>query len=303
MADPLFDEALTLQTAGVSDTGAILAVALEDEKTEARVRHSHLLLTAGNEWRRVASLDFLCVRVTWEPSTRQWIALGETGAIVTVGDSPVVNTEWLSPNRQPGSFGLMRSLRLVDHTLYAVGMRRQVFAKRPGEGWSEVGSALKAKDAAGPVMGFESVDGFGDEVYAVGWEGEIALRGNDTWELLDAPTNRILTGVACASSGVVYACGQRGTLLVGRRSEWTNIEASGVSEDLWDLAWYKEHLYSASLRSVYILEQEKLVRVDMEDATTTSCYHLSVAGDFLCSVGAQAIGIFDGEEWRAIPLP
>jgi hypothetical protein len=87
-ADPLFDEMLVLHSGAISDSGQILVIAVEQEKTDARLDHAHLLLWNGNEWRRAASLDYPCVRACW--MIDRWIVLGATGALAIV--SPAGDT-------------------------------------------------------------------------------------------------------------------------------------------------------------------------------------------------------------------
>ena len=61
----------------------------------------------------------------------------------------------------------------------------------------------------GVPAGFEAIAGFGEEnIYAVGWRGEIWQRKDDGWIQRDSPANVILTGVCCTDDGYVYICGR-----------------------------------------------------------------------------------------------
>jgi hypothetical protein len=304
--DPILDKALRLQTGAVAPDGAVMVVALETAKQEARIRHAHLLLARNGDWLRVVSVDFMCVRVTWcDYPTPYWVVLGEQGSVVTVtyeGNSSVAR---IFPDGPQGTHGLMRSVRQIGRKVVAVGMRHQVYMRPIEKGsWTDVRGEMSKWPKLGPIAGFESVDGFVEsEIYAVGWEGEIALLENHTWSEVSAPTNLILTAIKCAPDESAYACGQRGLIVRGRGHTWSAIHHSENPEDYWDLAWYGGKLYVSSLSSVYTLENDELQRVDMGDAVTESCYHLSTAGAYLCSVGANAIGIFNGQTWQPVALP
>jgi hypothetical protein len=72
---------------------------------------------------------------------------------------------------------------------------------------------------------------------------------------------------------------------------------------LWDAHWHEGRLYVTSLRSLYTLDGPGLRRVDLGAIVATSFQHLSSAGRFLCSVGAFAVCLFDGNTWTAVDLP
>jgi hypothetical protein len=173
--------------------------------------------------------------VVWFSASRAWVVLGETGAVLTVSSEGSVSDDRLFPQARPGVRGLMRSLCAIGDSLYAAGMRRQVFAKRCDREWADVqGTLAQWRDDAGDVTGFESIGGQSeDAVYAVGWDGEIAALRAQQWQAVPSPTTLILTGVACAPDGAVFACGQRGTLVRAAPDGWKVLE-SAVAEDLWE---------------------------------------------------------------------
>jgi hypothetical protein len=300
-ADPLFDEMLTLHSGAIADNGLILVIALEQEKADLKLDHAHLLLWDGSEWRRVASLDYACVRARWIGD--RWVVLGATGGVAIVSANGDTIETRAYPEAAPGKRGLMRSLAWTGQELVAVGMRHQVFVSKDASTWTEQTQAMQSWPALGNVNGFEGATGSAWGVYAVGWEGEIALRNDSGWQRIHSPTNLILTAVADCGDHVI-AVGQRGSVLRGAGTEWTALELDNASADLWDVAHYAGRTYASSMYSLYSLEGNELSRVDMEDfEPLSSCYHLSVAGKLLCSVGPQAVGYFDGDRWFSVPMP
>lgn len=299
--DPLFEEMLVLQSGAIADTGQILVIALEQEKADAKLDHAHLLLWNGSQWRRVASLDYACVRACW--MVDRWIVLGATGGLAIVSSNGDTVQARVFPVAAPGQRGLMRSIAWTGTQLVAVGMRHQVFISSDATTWIEQTHSMQSWPALGHVSGFEGAAGSASGVYAVGWEGEIALRDDTGWHRIHSPTNLILTAVAPRDDDMI-AVGQRGLIVRGAGAEWQVIEHESTQADLWDVVHYAGRTYTSSLHALFVLEQDELRRVDMEDAVPmNSCYHLSVAGEFLCSVGPHAVGYYDGESWFSVPMP
>jgi hypothetical protein len=191
----------------------------------------------------------------------------------------------------------LRACAAIDGHAYACGMNREVFL-RAGEGkWT----AMHAPGADGDddIAGFEAIDGFGaDDLYAVGWEGEIWHWQSGAWTQGPSPVNVVLSGVCCAGDGNVYACGQSGTLLRGRGQDWDVLETDGLIDDFWDLRWFMGRLYVASMSALYELQGDVLVPVDFGPDAPDSCYKLTDAEGVLWSVGQQNICSFDGAAWR-----
>jgi hypothetical protein len=191
----------------------------------------------------------------------------------------------------------LRACAAIDGHAYACGMNREVF-RRAGEGkWT----AMHAPGADGDddIAGFEAIDGFGaDDLYAVGWEGEIWHWQSGAWTQGPSPVNVVLSGVCCAGDGNVYACGQSGTLLRGRGQDWDVLETDGLIDDFWDLRWFMGRLYVASMSALYELQGDVLVAVDFGPDAPDSCYKLTDAEGVLWSVGQQNICSFDGAAWR-----
>ena len=302
----LSELSLSLHSGAVATDGAILVIAVEEEKAEHKIEHAHLLVFDDRGWTHLTALDFSCVRATWRDGRDPcWIVLGVNGQIVTCTRQEATVRTSVFPRAAPGKMGMMCSLRVIGTQVYAVGMRRQVFsADETLSAWTNHSDTLAAWPALGEVDGFECVGGLdASRVIVAGWNGEIVVRTQGSWRRADSPTNFILYGVCVSESGEAWAVGQGGILLRGRGDAWEMVDHGAKKEDFWDIAWYRGRLYASTLRSVFSFDDGRATRVDMEEATTYSCYHLSVAGDYLCSVGPYAISLFDGQTWSPVKLP
>ena len=106
---------------------------------------------------------------------------------------------------------VLRNLGVVDGLPFACGMKRQVYN---GRGRTTGLRCTHQCLPAGQNAGFEAIAGFSsEEIYAVGWKGEIWEWNRAQSLKRESPTNLILTGVCCGDDGHVYVCGQHGTLL------------------------------------------------------------------------------------------
>lgn len=302
----LSELSLSLHSGAVASDGAVLVIAVEEEKAENKVDHSHLAVFDGKGWTHLMALDFSCVRVVWRDGKEPcWIVLGVNGQIVTCTRQEATVRASIFPRAAPGKMGMMTNLRVIGTRVYAVGMRRQVFsADETLAAWTNHTETLAVWPALGDVEGFEAIGGVEEsQVIVAGWNGEIVVGSLGAWRRVDSPTNFILYGVCIADSGEAWAVGQGGLLLRGKDDTWEMVDHGAKKEDFWDLAWYRGQLYASTLRSVFSFDDGLATRVDMEEATTYSCYHLSVAGDFLCSIGPYAISLFDGQTWSPVELP
>ena len=137
-----------------------------------------------------------------------------------------------------------RSLAVVEETIYAVGMGRIVLRRERLNLWTPIGPAPAT--AAEGVIGFEDMAGYAtDEMYAVGWQGEIWWRDNATWRQVDSPVSANLNAVYCGDDGVVYAVGDNGTMLRGRHETWAVVE-TGRDENLMDVCYFDNTVYVAT---------------------------------------------------------
>ncbi len=177
-------------------------------------------------------------------------------------------------------------------------MKRQVY-ERVDEGvWQDISAPFPA---SGEKVGFESLDGFSrNEIYAAGWLGEIWQFDGSRWQDRGSLTNKILTAVCCAPDGSVYIAGQKGVMIKGRHDQWEIIEWDDETDaDFWDLCWFQDKLYVATMSGLFTLEGNALVAVDFGDTPEPeSFYSLTTAEGVLWSVGENDVASFDGQTWQ-----
>ena len=234
----------------------------------------------------------LCVARLPKP---QMIALGAYGEVRVFGSQDDIQSHVV-----PGNV-MFREVRAIAGTAYACAMGREVYRRDDTDLWTAIHGDLPSRPGPDPVVGFESIHGFGpDDLYAVGWHGEIWHFDGRDWHAEVSPTNVILNRVYCAPDGFVYACGLRGTLLKGRHGQWSLVAADAYNLDYWDLEWFADRLWISSHQGLFTLEGDTLQPVQFDDDAPSTFFHLDAHDGILWTVGSDDIMQFDGQEWERI---
>jgi len=225
----------------------------------------------------------------------QMIALGAYGQVKVFGSEQDFEERVIPEDLE------FREVRTIDGMAYACAMDRKVYRREGARNWTPLHADMPARPAPDFVFGFESIHGFGhDDLYAVGWHGEIWHFDGQAWEQEASPTNLLLTRVYCAPDGNVYACGLGGTLLKGRKGQWTVLADNALDTDLWDLEWFDDRLWVSSLSMLCTLEADGLQPVIFDDDAPSTFGHLDARDGILWTVGSDDILQFDGHGWERI---
>jgi hypothetical protein len=257
------------------------------------VEHTSLIAIDGIDWADAIDTDWnsSAITIARKPKEKA-ILVGENGEIITYVAGESENEKTL-PN-----VILIRNAKTISGYVYACGMKRQVFKRVDENKWIDlsVTESFDAKDA----IGFEDINGFSEtEIYACGWLGEIYQYNGEKWTKQKSLTTLILTSICCAKDGFVYVAGQNGILIKGRNNDWEIIRLEiEFSTDIWDLCWFEDTLYVATMSNLLTLENNKLIPVDFGETKASSFYSLSSADGVLWSVGKEDVLSFDGKNWN-----
>ena len=192
----------------------------------------------------------------------------------------------------------LKGLAEISGYAYACGMKRQVFKRISDNTWMSMSAPVPEKRSG--VIGFEAISGFDEnDIYAVGWQGEIWKYNGLEWIQKVSPTNQILTSVACADDGMVYICGRKGMLIKGKDDQWEILSSNDNNDDFWDVHYFKGKVYVSSLSAIYEVVDDGLKMLRLEDVPGT-CMHLTSADGIMWSIGIQDLLSFDGEQWQRI---
>ena len=206
---------------GVVATPSVGFMALSDDSIDsAGIPHSQLVFWQQGSWGNNGQVDFTAISQTiCTHPARQVVVIGPYGEAFLAGSSDMHEEKVGVDEDSPTKRGMLRCVRGIGGKAYAAGMQRQVYRRDDRDLWTCIDHDMRPPH--GQVVGFESIDGFGeDEIYCVGWEGEIWRFDGRSWNQASSPTNLILTDVCCAGDENVYACGRVGMILVGRNDQW-----------------------------------------------------------------------------------
>jgi hypothetical protein len=181
-------------------------------------------------------------------------------------------------------------------------MGRSVLRRKNAGIWNEIGPGT-SQDDDGLVVGFEDIAGFSrDEIYAVGWRGEIWQLKKRAWRRLDSPVSANLNAVCCAVDGRVYIAGDDGTMLRGRDDLWEVLE-TGRTDNLMDVASQDGTIYVSTDFEILKLDNESLVAEDaFADAADLpgTCLHLLPGEGVLISMGPKDLFRLYGGVWERL---
>lgn len=240
---------------------------------------------------------------------------GNQGEILVVGLEGDI--EIIGPNQQfqqvldasdngPKGRGPIRALSRIHGKIFAVGMQRQVYrydlskSDQASERWVHFERGLTWSPLE--MSGFNDLAGYSkDELYAVGWHGELQYFDGSKWILIDSPTNVKLERVVAAPDGRVYAAGQRGVLLAGRGHEFKVIFQDVTNDSFWGLCWAFGQLWIASAHTLFNLSGDLLRVVDPGITSGMTYGSLAASEDRLWSLGRHhVISSQDGSNWQQV---
>jgi hypothetical protein len=258
---------------------------------EKGIDHVSLLGVDGGKW--VSSVNTI-----WN-STAIAAVKSPTEKVVLIGEDGDVST-YVGGDREDETISpppvMIRYAREIGGDVYACGSKRQVFRRTGEKQWRDMSAPRAERTEA---IGFEGIDGYTEnEIYASGWAGEIWRYDGANWTACSSPTNVILTALCCADDGNVYTCGQGGVLVKGRNDAWAPIAwEDEVTLDLWDVCWFNDKLYVATMFALFTLDGNRLVPVDFGEMGPVTCYNLTKAEGVLWSIGKADVASFDGTTW------
>ena len=303
-------EFFSLTHAAARAKGVVFVSVVVDEYAERNIDHALLFAWLNDDWAKPLdecemkwSVAGLCVASI--PKI-QGIFVGTWGEIACVGGGDThMETLEKAKGGTPSKRGPMLSIASISGRAYAVGMGRQVYRRDGRDQWTAIDEQIRPAKGDTKPYGFDTIAGFSEtDIYAAGRYGEVFHYNGKTWTKLPVPTDQIITHACCAGDGNVYLCGRNGLLLKGRGEEWKVI-AHGKRDDLWNLAWFNDRLYVATMKAVFWLSEEAdgdyLNDVEWTNGDKPkTCLRLSAADGVLWSIGAKDVLSFDGTTWTRI---
>lgn len=283
--------------------GLFAALAFPHHLKGQDVEFCRLYTLAGDKWFQTP-FDFDGRSITYMSSGdyRAWWILGKRGEVVEITAGQSRTEQVPDAGTGAGKLGYLNKLAVIGGDLYACGYQRQVYVREDGA-WRSLSKSIEpAQHTMG--IGFESIDGTGpDDLYAVGYKGEIWHFDGRAWTQCASPTNVGLTEVRVVDSKNVYACGRRGIVVHGSGNSWNVLHNPDFSDDLWGVEVYQDIVYVAGFGGLAKIEQGAIVPFDPGVGHRIAGYRLHASDGILWSIGNDEILCYDGARWSEIICP
>jgi hypothetical protein len=197
---------------------------------------------------------------------------------------------------------LARRLSTIGSSIFAAGMGRSVHSRTYDTAWKSVGPTDQIPQ--GTAVGFNDIVGTSEQnIYAVGWGGEIYHSNSIGWRRIESPVSSHLRSAHMTEEGMVYAVGYKGTLVRGSGDTWESVETQR-SENLQDVCVYGGTVYVVSDFKILTLTKDGLVPDDRFENVAdrpASCLHLISSPQGLFSMGPKdLVHLSDGGVWRRV---
>lgn len=298
--ETFFEENIIIDTAEMTE-GVIAVVVSNKEMRSQQIPFSFLSARRGNEWLEGGSTqwDALALVNTTYP-LKQLLVIGPHGHVHLTGSGDR-HAEKISDGLfSPIEFGLLRGARTIEGLPVVCGMKKQVYIRRDANKWECI-----SKDIVGGegVQGFEAIDGFSlNNMYAVGWNGEVWHYNGSNWSQKDIPVSELLVDVCCGGDGTVYILTRYGTLITGRGDSW---RMQKLTNSYVSLCWFQGILYAADFQNIYKYNTngvfESVFYPGYHDTYTGLTFgKLALGTGIMLSAGTKDWFSFDGTEWKKI---
>jgi hypothetical protein len=302
MADPQLSP-LSYVAATVLGNDLVFILSQVDELNERSIDHTKVLRWKNGQWGHYM-IDWPTTHIVQDHRHGgiALLSLGVNGTVHVAQGKDRIGEPVDASNEGPPFRGVLRDLRIIDGVPYVAGMKRQVYRRNAPGQWQRVDAGVVLPVTSQEMKGFNSIDGFSpQDLYAVGLEGEIWSYDGKAWTQLDSPTSVALQRVLCAPDGNVYAAGQSGTLLKGRGSAWQVIDLGDFRETIWDICWFKDHLYIGSSRDLRVLDAGGARQVNMPLQAPRTFGRFATNGEVLWTIGQKTLTYtHDGNTWTEV---
>jgi hypothetical protein len=285
----------------------IYLAAVNIELEEEDVYHGYVVRWANGVWagqwaiaNRIYALGVYDLQ-----RGRTTLALAPDGQI-QVGDADGFRWESIDVTGDCPSQGRpVTCMRRVGNSIFVAGMSRMVYRRLADGMWTQFDDGMRVPRSSLDIEGFLGIDGFSeDDLYAVGYHGQIWHFNGRGWRQVDSVTNLKLECVRCAEDGNVYIGGSKGMVLCGREDSWTILEQDLTEETFWSLEYaFGSVFFATAGAGLYRLSARKLTSIDTGWTPRPATRALHFNDGLLLSVGTHDVCTYDGDRWFRIDQP
>lgn len=269
----------------------------------ARTRFCRFFTYVDGNW-GASDLDYqgqsLASLVDAKANYRAWWVLGRNGELTESTGAGLRHEQLPGAGLGAGDArGYVTALKNIADRLYVCGYHRQVYTRRDGA-WVSLADDILSTESG---IGFLDIDGSAhDQLYAVGWSGEIFFYDGQRWQRDTCPIDAHLSSVRCLPDGEVWICSYAGHVLRGTFGRWELLDTAGLSENWYCLEVHEGVVYLAGDGVLARVEGGKAVALD-PIGRPISTHRLHSRDGALWSVGEDDIVVLEDGIWREVPHP
>lgn len=294
------DTDLTFAGGLVANKKLVVIVAEQDKYIQSKP-HSFLFFYQGDKWSKML-VEFPIVSLC--RVNNDLIALGVDGRVQIANPQGRFTEKILEGGEGPDVVGTMSQVRAIDSVPHAIGMGRQAYRRMGENAWIRVDQGVRQPIEDEEVRGFISIDGFNtQDIYAVGYAGEIWHFDGTAWTRMPSPTNLALHAVRCTPNGDVYIAGQCGILLRGSGTQWSVVAEGETPDHFWGCETLDGEVYVSTNRRVYALQSGHLTTQEIGLDLTGAAGKLDANDGVLWSFGSKFLSYKSGPEWHPVNIP
>ncbi|HZX47839.1 MAG TPA: hypothetical protein VFF47_01320 [Nitrospirota bacterium] len=284
----------------------VIVSTIVDEFAEDQRDHALVYHWMDNDWAQQLIDNSICGSCAINEGGAKIFNVGVDGKVAVralpTGESvEVVDTTGDSPNYSE----TLRCVRVIDNYIYVAGMARQVYRRETSNRWIRMDQGVYVpRGQRTKAVGFLDIDGTPEDLYAVGYKGEIWYYNGKGWDQEDSPTNVALTKIFYVQPSVVYIAGLAGTLLCGCHGSWRAIRQETTNEDFWGITEFRGRIYLANYDGVYVLDGNSLHLIDFGLGRKFTTAYLHAADGVMWSAGSKDLAYTeDGVIWIEVEKP
>jgi hypothetical protein len=291
---------------GFSAWKGLLGMITFPDMLEGDITFCRFFTFNDGEWGRCnQDFNFDCKSLTYlllpDESYKAWWLLGKNGEVAEI-KAGLPNID-----RIPGaglgleeSYGYVETIKNIENELYVCGYGRQVY-KHVNKKWISIADDILTHEKA---RGFFDIDGVSsNNIFAVGWKGEIYFYDGKKWHMSDSPTSAHLASVCCVKNDDVWICGDNGVVLHGSFNHWTVIMDDAFTDNWYCIEEYDGNIYLAGNGIIGYIDGDSINPVDLGVGRPITTNRLHSKDGQLWSIGEKDILVFDGSSWKEIHHP
>lgn len=268
------------------------------------VEHTRLFSATPNGWGQTPiNADIVSIVFEDGPQGKCWRLAGKRGDIYTLRPSGMVEEKIPDAGTGPGKYGYLSSLKIINGKLFTCGVSRQIY-EYTAAGWQHQDQGILIDHSSPDYHSLDDIAGISDgTLCAVGAKGEIAIKKNKVWTLLESPTNQHLHAVCTDDKNRFCAAGANGVVVRGTEDGFEVLCAGDIDGGLWDIKFHNGELVVSASDGLFIVRDGVLTPFDKPAAPKHVGYKLATVNDVLWSIGTHQIFCLDGNSWSEWVCP